>query len=253
MPLALTTVFADLPDPRRETQNALHRLTDIRVLATCAVIAGADGRDQVAEYGRRKEAFVRRFLALPNGIPSHDTLDRVFAGLDPAALADRFGRWGRVRRPGWSTWRSTEERPAVEEGHVHRVPPPGRGVGRRGPVAPRGAVGPGRRARDHRDCRTGRGAGPDRGGGDDRRGRVPEGDGGAGPGPGRGDVACVTGNQKGLRDAVAGVFDRAAAAVAGCDTAEAVGGGHGRAEERYVTVVENPTGLRTGGRMSGRW
>ena len=93
MPLALTTVFADLPDPRRETKNKLHRLTDILVIATCAVIAGADGWDPVAEYGRRKEAFFRRFLALPNGIPSHDTFDRVFATLDPAAFADRFGRW----------------------------------------------------------------------------------------------------------------------------------------------------------------
>ena len=93
MPLALTTVFADLPDPRRETKNKLHHLTDILVIATCAVIAGADGWDQVAEYGRRKEAFFRRFLALPNGIPSHDTFDRVFAKLDPDAFADRFGRW----------------------------------------------------------------------------------------------------------------------------------------------------------------
>lgn len=49
MPLALTTVFADLPDPRRETKNQLHRLTDIRVSATCAVIAGVVGWDQIAE------------------------------------------------------------------------------------------------------------------------------------------------------------------------------------------------------------
>ena len=69
MPLALTTVFAALPDPRRDTRNKLHRLTDILTIATCAVIAGADGWDQVAEYARRKEAFFRRFLA-----PSEDGL-----------------------------------------------------------------------------------------------------------------------------------------------------------------------------------
>jgi hypothetical protein len=91
--LPLTDVFADLPDPRRDTRNKRHELTDILVIATCAVIAGADGWEQVAEYGRRKEAFFRRFLALPNGIPSHDTFDRVFAKLDPVAFADRFGRW----------------------------------------------------------------------------------------------------------------------------------------------------------------
>ena len=93
MPLPLTAVFADLPDPRVETANKLHKLTDILVIATCAVIAGADGWEQVAEYGRSKEAFFRRFLGLPNGVPSHDTFERVFARLDPDAFADRFGRW----------------------------------------------------------------------------------------------------------------------------------------------------------------
>src|SRR5688572_572678 len=93
MPLALTTLFADLPDPRIETANKLHPLTDILVIATCAVIAGADGWEGIAEYGRSKEAFFRRFLALPHGAPSHDTFERVFAKLDPDAFADRFGRW----------------------------------------------------------------------------------------------------------------------------------------------------------------
>jgi len=93
MPLSLTAVFADLPDPRKETANKLHKLTDILVLATCAVIAGADGREQIAQYGRSKEDFFRRFLELPNGVPSHDTFERAFAKLDPAAFADRFGRW----------------------------------------------------------------------------------------------------------------------------------------------------------------
>src|SRR5262249_24122881 len=93
MPLSLTTVFADLPDPRIETANKLHPLTDILVIATCAVIAGADSWEEIAEYGRTKETFFRRFLELPNGVPSHDTFERVFAKLDPDAFADRFGRW----------------------------------------------------------------------------------------------------------------------------------------------------------------
>ena len=77
MPLPLTTVFADLPDPRMETANKLHKLVDILVIATCAVIGGADGWEEVAEYGRAKEDFFQRFLELPNGIPSHDTFERV--------------------------------------------------------------------------------------------------------------------------------------------------------------------------------
>ncbi|MBA4067730.1 MAG: ISAs1 family transposase, partial [Isosphaera sp.] len=83
MPLPLLAVFADLPDPRMETANKRHALADILVVATCAVIAGADGWEEVAEYGRSKEAFFRRFLGLPHGVPSHDTFERVFAKLDP--------------------------------------------------------------------------------------------------------------------------------------------------------------------------
>ena len=63
MALTLTSVFADLPDPRAETANRLHTLTDILTIATCAVIAGAEGWEDIAEYGRSKEAFFRRFHA----------------------------------------------------------------------------------------------------------------------------------------------------------------------------------------------
>src|SRR3954453_19613505 len=93
LPLPLTTVFNDLPDPRPDTRNKLHRLTDILVLATCAIIGGAESGEAIAEYGRTKEPFFRRFLPLDNGIPSPDTFERVFAKLDPAAFARAFGRW----------------------------------------------------------------------------------------------------------------------------------------------------------------
>ncbi len=91
--LPLTTVFDDLPDPRRDTRNKLHRLTDILVIATCAIIAGADSWEAIAEYGRTKRDFFRGYLPLPNGIPSPDTFERVLAKLDPAAFARAFGRW----------------------------------------------------------------------------------------------------------------------------------------------------------------
>jgi predicted transposase YbfD/YdcC len=93
VPLPITDVFSDLPDPRRETRNKLHRLTDILTIATCAVIAGAGSWEAIAEYGRTKETFFRRFLPLENGIPSPDTFERVFAKLDPVAFARAFGRW----------------------------------------------------------------------------------------------------------------------------------------------------------------
>lgn len=93
MPLPITEVFADLPDARRQNDNLRHSLVDILTLAVCAVIGGAETWDTIAEYAVSKEAFFRRFLSLPNGIPSPDTFSRVFAKLDPRAFADRFGRW----------------------------------------------------------------------------------------------------------------------------------------------------------------
>src|SRR3954468_3118785 len=92
-PLPITAVFDDLPAPRRETANKLHRLTDILTIATCAVIGGAESWEAIAEYGRTKQAFFRRFLRLDHGIPSPDTFERVFAKLDTGAFARAFGRW----------------------------------------------------------------------------------------------------------------------------------------------------------------
>lgn len=91
--LPLTAVFDELPDPRRETANKLHALTDILVIATCAVLGGAESWEAIAEYGRTKQAFFRRFLRLGNGVPSADTFERVFAKLSPDAFAQAFGRW----------------------------------------------------------------------------------------------------------------------------------------------------------------
>ena len=68
-------MFDDLPDPRRETANKLHALTDILTIATCAVIGGAEAWEAIAEYGRTKADFFRRFLPLDNGIPSPDTFE----------------------------------------------------------------------------------------------------------------------------------------------------------------------------------
>jgi predicted transposase YbfD/YdcC len=92
-PLPLATVFDDLPDPRRDTRNKLHHLTDILVLATCAVLAGAESWEAIAEYGRTKRDLFGGYLGLPNGIPSPDTFERVFARLDPVAFSRAFGRW----------------------------------------------------------------------------------------------------------------------------------------------------------------
>jgi predicted transposase YbfD/YdcC len=68
-------------------------ITDILTLAVCAVLGGAETWEAIAQYGRSKEAFFRRVLPLTNGIPSHDTFLRVFAKLDPVQFSEAFGRW----------------------------------------------------------------------------------------------------------------------------------------------------------------
>ena len=70
-----------------------HRLTDILVIAVCAVIACAESWDDIALYGRSKLDWLRTFLELPNGIPSHDTFRRVFMLIDPEAFEAGFTAW----------------------------------------------------------------------------------------------------------------------------------------------------------------
>ena len=84
--------FADLPDPRIE-RTKRHSLHDILVITICAVICGADDWVSIELFGKSKEAWFRTFLELPHGIPSHDTLGRVFAALDPTAFAQCFASW----------------------------------------------------------------------------------------------------------------------------------------------------------------
>ncbi len=90
--------FAALPDPRVERTKE-HRLLDMVTIALCAVICGADGWVAIETFGRAKERWLRTFLALPNGIPSHDTFGRAFAQLAPEAFGRCFLAWVRAVAP----------------------------------------------------------------------------------------------------------------------------------------------------------
>jgi|RifCSP13_3_1023840.scaffolds.fasta_scaffold48719_1 predicted transposase YbfD/YdcC len=79
-------------DPRID-RTKRHLLCDILAIAICAVICGADEWTEMEAFGKAKQAWFKSFLALPNGIPSHDTLARVFARLDPLALQQCFVAW----------------------------------------------------------------------------------------------------------------------------------------------------------------
>jgi hypothetical protein len=89
--------FSVLDDPRDGTKRR-HLLIDMIVIAIAATLGGADGWVQIAQFGREKDAWLRRFLELPNGIPSHDTFGRVFSLLQPEAFEQCFCAWvGSIR------------------------------------------------------------------------------------------------------------------------------------------------------------
>jgi predicted transposase YbfD/YdcC len=90
--LSIRRHFAKLKDPRR-VHRRLHLLEDIIVLALCAVIAGAQDWQEIETFGRKRLDWLKRFLRLPNGIPSHDTFERVFDRICPRAFQACFLQW----------------------------------------------------------------------------------------------------------------------------------------------------------------
>jgi predicted transposase YbfD/YdcC len=87
-----------IADPRRQCRNLKHRLVDVLLIGFCGVLADCDDFIQIADWARHHEEFLRTFLELPNGIPSHDTLRRVFAAVAPAALQEVLIAWLQKRR-----------------------------------------------------------------------------------------------------------------------------------------------------------
>lgn len=244
--LGFVRYFADLPDPRSD-RTKWHRLDDILVITLCAVICGADSFEEIERFGKARQDWLKRFLALPKGIPSHDTFNRVLAALDRATFAACFARWmadlcertglraiavdGKSCRaaPGdtfsgclhlVSAWATENNlilgQVAVTEGshEIAAIPELLRVLDLKGALVTIDAAGCQKEiARQIRE----------------RKGDY---------------VLAVKGNQPALQRAVRAAFDRAGASdFAGCDTAQAVEDGHGRHEERYVTVIHDPKGL----------
>lgn len=87
-------IFSSVPDFRINRRKK-HHLVDILVIALCAIVSGADDFEEIEAYGKRKESFLRGFLALPNGIPSHDTFNRVFKYMDKEAFGGCLYRWSK--------------------------------------------------------------------------------------------------------------------------------------------------------------
>lgn len=92
--MKLREIFNEVPD-FRVINRTDHILSEILVISLCAVISGADDFEEIAEYGRQKEAFLRQFLELPNGIPAHDTFNRVFRLIDADAFNACLTKWSK--------------------------------------------------------------------------------------------------------------------------------------------------------------
>ena len=248
--LSLARHFASLPDPRID-RTKKHLLADLLIITLCATIAGADSWHEVQLFGNTKLAWLQTFLALPNGIPSHDTFRRVFARIDPKAFNLCVAAWmaglceatglrhiaidGKAARSAKkktfcqclflvNAW-AVENRlilgqEAVAEGtnETGTIPELLRVLDLKGALVTLDAAG----------CQKALA----------ETIRQKEGD----------YLLCVKGNQEGLEAAVQQVFDRAGEAdYVGVEhdgheevTAKKK---HGRYEERYTTVIYDPVGL----------
>lgn len=85
--------FSDISDFRLQNHNFRHKLSDILIIAVLGTICGADGWMEIERFGLAKQDWLKTFLELPNGIPSHDTFGRVFAWLDPKVFEACFLAW----------------------------------------------------------------------------------------------------------------------------------------------------------------
>lgn len=87
--------FAKIEEPRMQ-RTQLHKLGDILFIAICATLSGANAFTAMEEFGRSKIEWLKKFLELPNGIPSHDTFRNVFIAIKPAAFTECFMSWVKV-------------------------------------------------------------------------------------------------------------------------------------------------------------
>lgn len=88
----MLSYFSSIPDPRIE-RCKFHLLEDIVLLSVIAVICGCESWETIEEFGKSKKEFLKNYLKLPHGIPSHDTIERLFKRLDSKAFNESFRLW----------------------------------------------------------------------------------------------------------------------------------------------------------------
>ena len=92
MSSSLEDFFSSIKDPRVE-RHKKHKLLDIIILTICAVISGAEGWEAIEQFGEDKHDWLKKWIALENGIPSHDCIARVIARILPAQMTECFIAW----------------------------------------------------------------------------------------------------------------------------------------------------------------
>jgi predicted transposase YbfD/YdcC len=100
---SLVERLGEVPDPRRQCDNTKHLLPEILLMGFAAVVAGCRGFCEMATFAAERRAFFASFLALPNGVPSHDTFRAVFLAVAPRALQAVLVGWLAERLPGLDT------------------------------------------------------------------------------------------------------------------------------------------------------
>jgi hypothetical protein len=91
-----------IKDPRIE-RTKRHPLVSVLFIGICSVLCGAESWEQMEDFGNEREEWIKRYVALPHGIPSHDAFGRVFAQIDPKAFQESFLGWVKlvsVKMPG---------------------------------------------------------------------------------------------------------------------------------------------------------
>lgn len=88
----LIECFEGLPDPRMD-RTRRHNFVDILVMGLCSALTGGESFTDMESFGVAREDWLKTFLELPSGVPSHDTFNRVFSAIDPHAFLECFSRW----------------------------------------------------------------------------------------------------------------------------------------------------------------
>ena len=124
---SLVGCMEEVPDPRAP-YNQKHKILDIIVIAVTAILCGMDTWNEIEDWAKSKRDWLGSFLELPGGIPSHDTINRVFQMIDPEKFHDAFFRWtgavagkieGVVAIDGKTVRRSRDDAKGNRPAHVH--------------------------------------------------------------------------------------------------------------------------------------